>query len=98
MWGPARARLFVSGFVLLADSNDGEVAGASVHLVEHPVVTARPDAELIHATGNFVAAARSRVFLQFEDRPSDPQEGVVVQIEQFAPSGSPKSDLRHGAS
>jgi hypothetical protein len=53
---------------------------------------------LIRATGNFVAAAWSRVFLQFEDRPSDPQEGVVVQLEQLALGGSPKSDLRHGAS
>jgi hypothetical protein len=91
-------RLSIGGFVFLADSNDGEVSGAFVHLVEHPVVTARPDAELVHATGDFVAPAWSRIFLQFKDRPSDPQEGVVVQLEQLALGGSPKSDLRHGAS
>ena len=61
------------------------------------MVTARPDAKLVCATGNFVAAARSRVFLQFEDHPSDPKEGVVVQLEQLALGGSPKSDLKHGA-
>lgn len=74
------------------------MAGAFVHLVEHSVVTTRPDAELIHATGNFVAAAWSRALLQFKDHPSDPQEGVVVQLEQLALGGSPKSDPKHGAS
>jgi hypothetical protein len=84
--------------VFLADGDDDQAGGALVYLVEHSAIPARPDAKLFLPPGNFVVAARARIFLEFEDCPSDPQEGVVVQLEQFAFGGAPKSDLKHGAS
>jgi hypothetical protein len=82
--------------VFLADGNDDNAAGLLVHLVKNPMVSARPDSELVFTTGDLVVAPRTGVLLQFQNRPSNPQKGVVVQLEQFTPRGPSEPDLRLG--
>jgi hypothetical protein len=60
------------------------------------MVSARPDSELVFTTGDLVVAPRTGVLLQFQNRPGNPQKGVVVQLEQFTPGGPSEPDLRHG--
>lgn len=90
--------LLVGRFVLAPDGHDDESLASLVNLVEHPMVPAHPDAELVLPAGHPAIAARPRVLLEIQDRPRHTKKCPILQLEEFPLRGAPEENPKHGAS